>query len=96
MKTLIFVLASIIGHLLVYPSLAQETKSTPTGIKYVVVIGIDGLSPDGLQNAVTPTIDMMIAEGASTMNARSVLPTSSSTNWMSMISGSGPEQHGVT
>ena len=96
MHKLILVLSSVIGQLLVYPAAAQETESFPSGIKYVVVIGIDGLSPDGLQNAETPTIDEMIAEGASTMNARSVLPTSSSTNWMSMISGSGPEQHGVT
>ena len=96
MHKLILILSSLIGQLLVYPAVAQVTESSPSGIKYVVVIGIDGLSPDGLQNAETPTIDGMIAEGASTMNARSVLPTSSSTNWMSMISGSGPEQHGVT
>ena len=63
---------------------------------HVVVIGFDGLSPDGLQNADTPTFDTMIEEGASTMHARAVLPTSSSTNWASMIMGAGPEQHGIT
>jgi len=63
---------------------------------HVVVIGFDGLSPDGLQNAVTPTFDKLMQEGASTMHARAVLPTSSSTNWASMIMGAGPEQHGIT
>ena len=63
---------------------------------HVVVIGLDGLSPDGLQNADTPTFDKLMQEGASTMHARAVLPTSSSTNWASMIMGAGPEQHGIT
>ena len=66
------------------------------GIEHVVVIGFDGLSPDGIENAKTPTFDRIIAEGASTMNARAVLPTSSSSNWASMIMGAGPEQHGIT
>ncbi len=66
------------------------------GIAHVVVIGFDGLSPDGLANAKTPTFDRLIAEGASSMHARAVLPTSSSTNWASMIMGAGPEQHGIT
>jgi len=65
-------------------------------IKHVVVIGFDGLSPNGLENANTPNFDKLINEGASTMHARSVLPTSSSTNWASMIMGAGPEQHGIT
>lgn len=62
----------------------------------VIVIGFDGLSPDGLYNAHTPTFDSIIKQGASTMHARAVLPTSSSPNWASMIMGAGPEQHGIT
>jgi hypothetical protein len=65
-------------------------------VKHVVVIGFDGLSPDGLEHASTPNFDKIISEGASTMHARAVLPSSSSTNWASMIMGAGPEQHGVT
>lgn len=62
----------------------------------VVVIGCDGMSPDGIAHAKTPHMDRMMAEGASTMHARAVMPTSSSPNWASMIMGAGPEQHGVT
>lgn len=65
-------------------------------IKHVVVIGFDGLSPDGLKSTKLPNFDKLINEGASTMHARAVLPTSSSTNWASMIMGAGPEQHGIT
>lgn len=67
-----------------------------TAVKHVVVIGFDGLSPDGLAHAKTPEFDKLITEGAATMQARSVLPSSSSTNWASMITGAGPEQHGIT
>ncbi len=65
-------------------------------VKHVVIIGFDGLSPDGIENAVTPNFHRMMQEGASTLHARAVLPSSSSTNWASMIMGAGPEQHGIT
>ena len=63
---------------------------------HVIVIGCDGMSPDGIRNADTPNMDRMMREGAYTMHARAVMPTSSSPNWASMIMGAGPEQHGVT
>lgn len=63
---------------------------------YVVVVGFDGLSPRGIAEATTPTFDRLLAAGAHTMQARAVMPTSSSSNWGSMIMGVGPEQHGIT
>lgn len=65
-------------------------------IDHIVVIGIDGMSPNGIKNASTPTMDSMIQNGAATMHAGSVLPSSSSPNWASMIMGADTEQHGVT
>ena len=65
-------------------------------VKHVIVIGVDAMSPDGIMNATTPTLDNLMQNGSYTLNARGVLPTSSSTNWASMVSGAGPEQHGVT
>lgn len=73
-----------------------KSDTPDLGIKHVIVIGFDGLSPDGLQQANTPTFDRLIKEGASTMHARAVMPTSSSSNWASMIMGAGPVQHGIT
>lgn len=62
----------------------------------VVIIGCDGMSPDGIRKAETPHLDALTARGAHTLHARAVMPTSSSPNWASMIMGAGPEQHGVT
>jgi len=44
----------------------------------------------------SPVMKRMMHEGAFTLRARGVMPTSSSPNWASMIMGAGPEQHGVT
>ncbi len=63
---------------------------------HVIVLGVDGLSPAGIQRATTPHFNRLLAEGAFTFKARAVLGTSSSQNWASMIMGAGPEQHGVT
>ena len=64
--------------------------------EHVVVIGIDGLSPDGIRRAETPVFDRLMREGSYTLKARGVFPTVSSPNWASMIMGAGPEQHGIT
>ena len=64
--------------------------------KHVVIIGLDGTSPDGIRNSRTPNLDALRRRGARTFHARGVMPTSSSPNWASMIMGAGPEQHGVT
>ncbi|WKL49236.1 alkaline phosphatase family protein [Flavobacterium pectinovorum] len=74
----------------------SQNKKDFSAVKHVVVIGFDGLSPNGIEKAKTPNFDKLIKEGASTLHARSVLPSSSSTNWASMIMGAGPEQHGIT
>jgi hypothetical protein len=66
------------------------------GVEHVVVIGVDGLNPNGIRVADTPNFDKLIKGGAHTFHARAVMPTSSSPNWASMIMGAGPEQHGVT
>ncbi len=66
------------------------------GIEHVFVIGCDGMSARGVQEAVTPNINMMMRNGAFTFHGRAVMPTSSSSNWASMMMGAGPEQHGIT
>ncbi|HEX5026002.1 MAG TPA: alkaline phosphatase family protein [Agriterribacter sp.] len=73
----------------------KKKDSYPSGIEHVIVIGVDGMSPDGIHNAKTPVMDGMIAGGSVKWNVRTVLTTSSSQNWASMIMGAGPEQHGV-
>jgi hypothetical protein len=87
-----------IGLLMLGSACTNETRSKlkVAQAKHVIVIGVDAMSPNGIINATTPMLDEMLRNGAYTLNARGVLPTNSSTNWASMVSGAGPEQHGVT
>jgi hypothetical protein len=62
----------------------------------VLIIGIDNLGTDALQFARTPNLNALIREGALSLKARGVMPTVSQPNWCSMLTGAGPEQHGVT
>ncbi|MHC5539912.1 alkaline phosphatase [Singulisphaera rosea] len=76
-------------------SLPSNVRAQVPGVEHFVVIGIDGLSTEGVRRTKTPVLQRMMAEGAWTLHARGVMPTSSSPNWASMIMGAGPEQHGV-
>lgn len=64
--------------------------------EHVVIVGCDGLNPEAVEKADMPVLRGLMAEGAYTLHARAVMPTSSSSNWASMLMGAGPEQHGVT
>lgn len=64
--------------------------------EHVIIIGVDGMSPDGVEKADTPTMRAMMKQGSWSLRARGVMPTTSAANWASMITGAGPEQHGVT
>ena len=75
--------------LLLLTSVACD-KPTDYKVKHLVIIGVDAMSPNGILNSKTPVMDEMMAKGAYTLNARGVLPTSSSTNWASMVSGCEP------
>jgi len=86
MKKIIF----LISLLIIINSCQQETS------KRVILLGIDGLSTDGLQYAKTPNLNKLIADGALSLKARGVMPTVSAPNWGSMLCGAGPEQHGMT
>jgi predicted AlkP superfamily pyrophosphatase or phosphodiesterase len=63
---------------------------------HAIVIGVDGLSVDGIVRAATPRLHELMERGAWTLAARGVMPTLSSPNWESAIGGAPPEQHGIT
>ncbi len=75
---------------------AGAVAETPRVAEHVIIIGVDGLSSDGVLKADTPNLRQMMAHGAWSLNARGVRPTTSSANWASILNGAGPEQHGVT
>lgn len=64
--------------------------------QHVIVIGVDGLSVAGVTQSKSPHLHQLISHAAWTLEARGVMPTLSSPNWASMITGAGPEQHGIT
>jgi predicted AlkP superfamily pyrophosphatase or phosphodiesterase len=63
--------------------------------KHVIVIGVDGLAPEGIRRAATPNIHAMMKDGSWSFHARAVFPTVSSPNWASMIMGAPVEMTGV-
>lgn len=65
-------------------------------VEHVLVIGCDGMGSLAFTSSNAPVMHRLMKEGAWTLRARGVMPTSSSPNWASMIMGAGPEQHGIT
>lgn len=61
-----------------------------------LIVSIDGMRPDGLAAADTPTIDGLIARGASTMQATTVMPSVTLPCHTSMFRGVDVPRHGIT
>lgn len=68
------------------------------GVKHVVMIGSDGLGAFILNKhkGSFPNLENLMKEGSSTLEMRTVLPSSSAVNWASSLMGAGPELHGYT
>lgn len=82
--------------LTVNPAPGNAAESEGPRTEHVIIIGVDGMSTDGVMKADTPNIRDMMKRGSWSLHARGVLPTTSAANWASIIDGAGPEQHGVT
>ncbi|HEV7347063.1 alkaline phosphatase [Telluribacter sp.] len=103
MKYLLYLVTLLLAlPLLAQPSAAQPGAAQPNAAqpgvgqpKHVIVIGIDGLSPDGIQKATTPVLDSLMRTGAYSFTAKAVYPSSSSPNWASMITGTSPAHHEI-
>ncbi len=76
-------------------SLPPTATPAPVAITHVVIISLDGLRPDALAQANTPLLDSLIAAGAYSPAARSVLPSVTLINHASMLGGMTPEKHGI-
>ncbi|MBX3255156.1 MAG: alkaline phosphatase [Chitinophagaceae bacterium] len=79
--------------LLIFAAFSQAQSKK---VKHVILIGCDGLGAYALPRADMPHLKKMMNEGAWSLKARSVLPSSSAVNWASMIMGAGPTMHGYT
>jgi predicted AlkP superfamily pyrophosphatase or phosphodiesterase len=63
--------------------------------QYVVIISIDGLRPDALELADTPTLDRLKSTGAYSPRAQTVSLSITLPSHASMLSGMLPEKHGI-
>ncbi|MGV8138857.1 MAG: alkaline phosphatase family protein [Mangrovibacterium sp.] len=80
----------------IFMAFSCAAKNQMPRSKHVILIGLDGVSSYGFQKAATPRMNEMAQNGALSINARCILESSSSQNWMTMLSGAIPNQHGVT
>lgn len=88
-KTFAFLLAAAV----LVSSCCQD--KTPRA-KHVIFLGFDAMSAIGIQRAETPTFNYMIENGAVSIDTRCCRETSSSQNWMAMVSGAPLEMTGIT
>lgn len=75
--------------------LATCCKPAQPHADHVILLGFDAMSALGIQRAETPNMNHMIENGAVSVHTRCVRETASSQNWMSMVSASPIELHGV-
>lgn len=77
---------------------AQEATAKAPKMKHVVMITSDGFSAEAIVKnpGKFPNLERMMKEGSYTMEARSVLPSSSAINWATVLMGAGSEMHGFT
>lgn len=76
---------------IVFSTTLYARKNTPR----VLAIAVDGIRVDGFQQAHTPHLDALMAEGALSVTTRDAMPSVTLPNWTTILCGSDPEVHGV-
>ena len=86
---------SLIAVLMLAAAVLSGCKEQTPRAKHVIFLGFDAQGSYGIQRSHTPNFNYMIENGAVSLDTRCVRSTSSSQNWMSMVSGAPIEVHGV-
>ena len=63
--------------------------------RLVAIFVVDGLRPDSINQADTPTIARLRTEGVDYLNSHSIFPTSTRVNAAALITGTYPARHGI-
>lgn len=61
----------------------------------IVVVSVDGLRPDAIATYEPPTLERLLREGSFTLSASTIHPSKTLPSHTSMLTGQGPELHGV-
>ena len=64
--------------------------------RHVIVISVDGLRPDAIARYAPATISRLAREGATSFSAQTIAPSLTLPSHTSMLTGTGPEVHGIT
>ena len=64
--------------------------------EHVVVISIDGLRPDAIAKYDARTMERLMREGSYTLDAKTILPSTTLPSHTSMLTGVEPGTHGIT
>jgi predicted AlkP superfamily pyrophosphatase or phosphodiesterase len=85
------------------PATAQDAQTIsysadfPGGVtEHVILVSIDGLRPDAIGTFDAPTLQRLQADGSSSMAAITIVPSKTLPSHTSMLTGVGPEVHGIT
>ncbi len=76
--------------------LSPTAVAQASEIEYVVIISIDGLRPDALEMAFTPTLDNLRKNGSYCPHAQTVSLSVTLPSHASMLSGMHQDKHGIT
>ncbi|MDX1521556.1 MAG: alkaline phosphatase family protein [Anaerolineae bacterium] len=71
------------------------TEVAEAGLKYAMIISIDGLRPDALLLAHTPTLDKLLERGSYCPQAQTIANSITLPSHASMLTGMLPEKHGI-
>ena len=71
-------------------------RTVGTATKHVVIVSVDGLRPDAIARFGARNIGRMIREGSHTLAATTISPSKTLPSHTSMLTGEGPEEHGIT
>jgi arylsulfatase A-like enzyme len=64
--------------------------------RHVIVISVDGLRPDAIDRFGATTMQRLMRNGNYSLRARTILPSITLPSHTSMLTGVGPEVHGIT
>ena len=79
------------------PVLSTVSADFPGGVtEHVILVSIDGLRPDAIGEYDAPTLRRLMAEGSYSLSASTIMPSKTLPSHTSMLTGVGPEVHGIT
>jgi predicted AlkP superfamily pyrophosphatase or phosphodiesterase len=73
-----------------------QSDPTPAPTRHVIIISVDGLRPDAVERFGLRTLGAMAAGGGHARDAMTVMPSHTLPSHTSMLTGVGPESHGIT